>query len=56
MLTIFRMNVNGTCCIVEDFDLINSTVQNLDIGDKFELELVEMTEEEYNNLPEFEGF
>ena len=36
-------------------DLLND-LRSFDVGDKIEIEIKEMTEKEYNKLPEFDGY
>ena len=36
-------------------DEIDEAAENESVGEIWTLELIEMTEEEYNNLPEFDG-
>ena len=44
------------CNPISDFGLIKDTFDGSEPGDRLELELVEMTVEEYGKLGEFEGF
>lgn len=61
MLTI-RMNGNGYSIPAPDavvsplVDDIEMFLTQCEVGETLELEIVEMTQEEYDALPEFDGF
>lgn len=42
--------------ILEAIDGEFDDIEDMDIGTKIVMEVVEMTEQEYNKLPEFEGY
>lgn len=37
-------------------DALMTEIENTEIGDKLVIEVIEMTEEEYSKLPEFDGW
>lgn len=46
----------GDYCIYPNFDSIYFELDSAEVGTKFEIEVVEMTEEEFEDLGEFEGW
>ena len=46
----------GDYCVYPDFDSIYFEIDAAEVGTKFEIEIVEMTEEEFEDLGEFEGW
>lgn len=47
----------GQSCIYGDLSTVqDAEFDGADIGDKITIELIEMTEDERENLPEFEGW
>ena len=51
-----RPDLMGDYCVFEDFDSIFFEVDAAEVGDKFEIEIVELTQEEVDDLGEFEGW
>ena len=51
---------DGCCFPSEEFDEmiehVKTTLDGLNAGDKLTIELAEMTQEEFDALPEFEGY
>lgn len=43
-------------CYCEYVDDVKEYIDNMDIGNVFTVTCEEMTEEDYENLPEFDGF
>jgi hypothetical protein len=43
-------------CVFQNLDSISDEIDGGEVGDKFLVEIVEMTEEEFINLGEFEGW
>lgn len=43
-------------CIAKDFSSIQQELENMEKGEVMTIEVAEMTEEEYELLPEFEGW
>lgn len=62
MKKVFKLELNGSWLIDQNYDNILETIKNeieeleLNEPQDFKISLIEMSEEEYNNLPEFEGF
>ncbi len=62
MKKVFKLELNGSWLIDENYDnilgTIESEIEQLELSEpiEFKLSLIEMSEEEYNNLPEFEVF
>jgi len=64
METVYKVTHNGDFCILHSLDcaleLMKSQIRDNeddeDIEMSFELDVVEMTEDEISNLPEFDGF
>ena len=46
---------NNWCAFRHQFGL-GEEISTFDVGEILYVEIVEMTQEEYDNLPEFEGF
>ena len=46
--------LNG-CCSEDNFEALKEWFDAAEIGEKFEVQVLEMTEDEYNALPEFTG-
>ena len=59
-IKLFKVTYDGTYCILYTLDDALTTIKNEmeqdDFFDKIELERVEMTQEEIDALPEFDGF
>ena len=51
-----RPGLMGDFCIYPNFDSIYFELDDAEVGEKFEIEIVEMTEEEFEDLGEFEGW
>lgn len=62
MKQVFKLELNGSWLIDENYDNILETINNeieeleLDYPIDFRLSMIEMSEEEYDSLPEFDGF
>lgn len=41
---------------IDKIDVVLEEIGNADVGEKWELEIIEMEEDEYNKLPEFAGY
>ena len=61
--TAYKVEHNKNFCILfllsDALDLIKNEIENYDEGEEtseFKLSVIEMTEEEINNLGEFDGF
>ena len=61
--TAYKIEHNNSFCILlllsDALDLIKNEIENYDEGEEtseFKLSVIEMTEEEINNLGEFDGF
>lgn len=55
----FKLRLNGESHYIDDsLDNIAGVLeyQETEVGDIFTLEVIEISEEEFNNLPEFDGF
>ncbi len=48
--------MNETFLITPEIADINEELKNLEIGDKLNIEIVEMTEEKFESMREFDGF
>ena len=56
-LTIPSVGTGQYCIFPENArDGLMAEIETSEIGDKLEIEVLEMTEEEYSKLPEFEGW
>jgi hypothetical protein len=51
-----RPDLYGDYCVFPNFDSIYFELDNAEVGEKFEIEIVEMTEQEFEDLGEFEGW
>jgi hypothetical protein len=51
-----RPDLFGDCCVFPNFDSIYFELDGAEVGTKFEIEIVEMTEQEFKDLGEFEGW
>jgi hypothetical protein len=51
-----RPDLFGDYCVFPNFDSIFFELDGSEVGTKFEIEIVEMTEEEFEDLGEFEGW
>ena len=47
------VGLNPVVVYIED---VKEYLENSEVGDKWEIEIVEMTDGEYESLPEFKGF
>ncbi|GEJ45999.1 hypothetical protein [Chryseobacterium sp. ON_d1] len=62
MKQVFKLELNGSWFIDEDYDNIletlKSELEELELNEIIDvrISLIEMSESEYNNLPEFDGF
>lgn len=62
MKQVFKLELNGSWLIDEDLDNIletlKSELEELELNELIDaqISLIEMSESEYNNLPEFDGF
>lgn len=62
MKQVFKLELNGSWFIDEDYDNIletlKSELEELELNEPIDvrISLIEMSESEYNNLPEFDGF
>lgn len=62
MKQVFKLELNGSWLIDENYDYIletlKSELQELELNEPIDVQisLIEMSESEYNNLPEFDGF
>lgn len=54
----YKLSLDGTHYIVpeDDFSLLFAEVATLDVGEKLQLEIVEIDENEMQNMGEFDGF
>ncbi len=56
-MRVYNIECDGYNKLCEiDLDGIVSFLENADIGDEITIDIGEMSEIEYNGLPEFEGF
>jgi hypothetical protein len=53
---ITRPDYGGTSYIAPDLDAAKDEMEFSEPGDVFHIEMVEMTDEEYDALPEFDGW
>lgn len=52
-----RPEYGATNCSYRDWDTLrDAELDGADVGDKIVIELIEMTEDQWENLPEFEGW
>jgi hypothetical protein len=51
-----RADYPGNSCTFRDWDAINAEFDGAEVGDKITIELLQMTETELENLPDFEGW
>jgi hypothetical protein len=52
-----RADYPGTSCTYRDAQTaIDAEFDGAEVGDKVTIEMIEMTEDEFDNLPEFEGW
>lgn len=62
MKQVFKLELNGSWLIDEDYDNIletlKSELEELELNEPIDvrISLIEMSEKEYENLPEFDGF
>ena len=55
-MKVYKMGPSGlNKCIEEDPKAIMFWLDEAEVGDKFEIEVLEMTREEYKSLPEYMG-
>lgn len=57
-MRVYTLKNDGARCSFPEHelnDLLND-LKSFDVGDKIEIEIKEMTQEEYEQLPEFEGY
>lgn len=41
---------------IEQFGTFTAELENCEVGDSFEVKVIEMTDEEHDNAPEFDGW
>ena len=52
-----RTDYPGNSCTYRDWDTLrDGELDGAEVGDKITVELLEMTEHQFENLPEFEGW
>ena len=57
MFKVTRADYPGKSCTYDDFATVqDAEFDGAEIGDKITIELIEMTEDQRDNLPEFEGW
>lgn len=62
MKQVFKLELNGSWFIDEDYnnilETLKSELEELELNEPIDvrISLIEMSESEYNNLPEFDGF
>lgn len=62
MKQVFKLELNGSWLFDENYDNIletlKSEIEELEFNEPIDvrISLIEMSESEYNNLPEFDGF
>ena len=59
-MIVYRTTWDGVKCVFGDLnhamEEVRSIIENTDAPDSVELEVIEMTDEEFENLPEFQGY
>jgi hypothetical protein len=53
---VFRPDLSGQCWIAREFSVIENEFDGAEPGDKIIIEITEVTDDEINKLPEFEGW
>ena len=51
-----RPDLRAGYCVFQNLDSIPFEIDAGEVGDTFEIEIVEMTQEEFDDLGEFEGW
>ena len=46
----------STSFTTKDIQIVSETIYDAEFPEKYEIDILEMTEDEYEALPEFEGF
>lgn len=55
--TVTRADYPGSSCSYRDWGtLLDAELDGAEIGDKITIELIQMTEDKWEDLPEFEGW
>ncbi len=55
-MKVYRMIMGGQYCAHKDILTLEIDIEAMEAGDKARIEVMDLTEEEYNQLPEFQGW
>lgn len=55
-MKVYKISMNQSFLICPDIRDATEELKNLEIGDKLSIEVIEMTEEEFEDIDEFDGF
>ncbi len=55
-MIVYKIELDGIFFITKEMIDINAIIENAEIEDIYTVSKIEMTEEEFQLLPEFEGF
>ena len=55
-MKVYRLIKDGQWCAYSDIDDLAIEIDEMEAGDKAKIIVMDMTEEEYKNLPEFKGW
>ena len=56
MNNIWKIEKEGRSVIVDDFSIVKDELVELSVGESVKITVVQLTDEEYNSLPEFTGW
>jgi hypothetical protein len=56
-MKVYNITMNGTTLSVTELvDTLHEIENSAEIGDTIEIDVIEMSKEDFDNLPEFDGF
>ncbi len=55
-MLVYKITVDGSSYLDKNNDSVLSEIKHLQVGSEVTFGLEEMSEEDYDNLPEFDGF
>ena len=57
LIKVFKVTLDGFgSYIVDDLGVVIDDIENSEVGDKFIIKVIKITREQFDKLPEFEGW